>query len=98
MSLQRALEHLIDAIDVLATLYNLAPAGKYNTSFVWDDSIVVDAQQERAQDVQDVRDGLMMPFEYRMKWYGESEEQAKKILSDNADQSDDMIMGFETTK
>ena len=98
MSLQRALEHLIDAIDVLATLYNLAPAGKYNTSFVWDDSIVVDAQQERAQDVQDVRDGLMMPFEYRMKWYGESEEQAKKILSDNADQSDDMIMGFEATK
>lgn len=94
MSLQRALERLVEAVDTLATLYRLAPEGKYNVSFTWDDSIVVDATQERAQDTQDVRDGLMMPFEYRMKWYGESEEQARKILSENSAPSDDGIMGF----
>lgn len=44
------------------------------------DSIVEDDGTERDKDKADVKDGLMMAWEYRVKWYGETEEQAKAIL------------------
>ncbi len=62
---QRALEHLAAAIDELMTLYNLAPTGSYTMNCVWDDSVIIDADTERMTDREDVRDGLMAPWEYR---------------------------------
>lgn len=44
----------------------------------FDDSIIEDKQSERKQDIQDVSIGAMQLWEYRMKWYGEDEETAKK--------------------
>lgn len=46
----------------------------------FDDSIIEDKQTERKQDMQDVSMGAMSLEEYRAKWYGESEEVAKKKL------------------
>jgi len=51
---QRALEHclrdVVRAMDKYATMYDLAPAGDYDLSFEWDDSIITDASQQlRAQ-------------------------------------------------
>ena len=93
-SLETALDNLAKAISAFATLYKLAPDGDYDITYVWDDSIVVDAAAEREKDRIDVRDGLMQPWEYRVKWYGESEEQAKSILAEGSTLSDDEIMGF----
>lgn len=42
-NLQTALEDLLYAMDFYCSVYQLAPAGSYTTSFVWDDSIVVDS-------------------------------------------------------
>ena len=92
-SLGEAMESLVRAMDATATLYNLAPAGKYEIACVWDDSVVTDADTERQRDMQEVRDGLMKPWEYRMKWYGEDEERAK-LMTQNEDPDDDDIMGF----
>lgn len=80
MALQTALDDLIDAMDFYATLYKLAPAGNYQVSYKWDDSIVMDAEKERQQDLQEVRDGIMQKWEFRAKWYGETEEQAKAAI------------------
>ena len=77
MSLQAALERLARAMDALITLYHLAPPGPWELSFVWDDSVIVDAQVERDCDRQDVLDGIMQSWEYRVKWYGESESAAR---------------------
>lgn len=93
-SLEMALDNLARAIDAFASLYQLVPEGDYDITYVWDDSIVVDAAAEREKDRVDVRDGLMQPWEYRVKWYGESEEQAKSILAEGSALSDDEIMGF----
>lgn len=79
-ALQDALEDFVAAMDFWATIYNLAPAGSYNVSYVWDDSIVVDAEKERQTDRADVAMGAMMLWEYRAKWYGETEEQAKAAV------------------
>ena len=46
----------------------------------FDDSIIEDKDSERQQDRQDVSMGVMRLEEYRAKWYGETEEQAKKNL------------------
>lgn len=43
----------------------------------FDDSIITDTQAEKTQDMAEVAAGLMQAWEYRVKWYGESEEVAK---------------------
>ena len=49
-----------------------------------------------ARDMQEIRDGIMKKWEYRVKWYGEDEQTAKQMTE--ADQpDDDTIMGFVTT-
>ena len=79
--LQAALEDLVDAMAFWCDVYNLCPSGRYQTSFVWDDSIVVDADKERETDRADVAMGALPVWAYRMKWYGEDEETAKKMVA-----------------
>lgn len=93
-SLEDAINDLIYAMYSLASLYELAPIGEYNTSFMWDDSILVDAETERARDQQEVVMELMAKYEYRMKWYGEDEETAKAKLEEMKNPTDDEILGF----
>lgn len=73
----KALKKLVDVIDKYTDLYELAPAGEYQIKSSWDDSIIIDANAERARDLNEVRMGLMQKWEYRVKWYGEDEETAK---------------------
>lgn len=91
-ALQKALEHLLYAMDTMATLYNLAPAGEYEASWQWDDSIVVDSEVERTRDKEDVRDGIMAKWEYRKKWYGETEEKAKQMVGEAEGPTDDELL------
>jgi A118 family predicted phage portal protein len=94
-ALQEALEHLVYIMDTYATIYKLAPSGSYEVSFTWDDSIVIDAESERARDLQEIRDGIMSKVEYRMKWYGEDEKTATEKVAKVKMLSDDEIMEFE---
>lgn len=93
-ALQDALDGLVMAVNELATLYDLTPDGEFEVSYVWDDSIVVDAEAERMRDRDEVDHGLMAPWEYRKKWYGETEEQAKAAIISMHSPSDNEILGF----
>lgn len=77
-ALEAALNDLIYAMDVLCTLYKLAPAGRYDTSFAFDDSIIADRKTEFAERQQLVSLGILQPWEFRMWYLGESEEEAKR--------------------
>lgn len=46
----------------------------------FEDGFIIDAQAEREQYRQDVREGLREAWEYRVKFCGETEEQAKAII------------------
>jgi A118 family predicted phage portal protein len=81
---EKAIRGLVRAMDATASIYKLCPPGKYDLSFVWDDSIVVDAETERVRDMQEVNAGLMQQWEYRMKWRGESDVQAKAAIAGTA--------------
>lgn len=92
-ALQYALDDLFYAIYCIAILYELCPDGEYKTVYAWDDSIITDTTAERERDRQDVRDGLMQKWEYRVKWYGETPEQARAMVH-NSTLSDEELMGF----
>jgi A118 family predicted phage portal protein len=62
-------------------------------SVVFDQSPLVDENAERQRDKDDVSAGLMLAWEYRVKWYGETEANAKKILSEIP--TDDELMDFD---
>ena len=44
----------------------------------FDDSIITDTTAEKRQDMDEVAAGLMEPWEYRAKWYGEGEVAARR--------------------
>lgn len=46
----------------------------------FEDGFVVDDDALRERDRQDVREGLMRKWEFRVKWYGETEEEAKAAI------------------
>lgn len=48
---------------------------------IFDDSIIEDKATEMSNDRMDVASGVMSKLEYRMKWYGETEEVAKASMS-----------------
>ena len=91
--IERALISLVRAIlwigkEVIGA--TVKPDTKIAVKF--EDSYIIDKESERQRDLQEVRDGLMQKWEYRMKWYGEDEEKAKMMVG--AELSDDELMGF----
>lgn len=75
---------LVELCRVILRLGNTAMNAGLNENVAitvnFDDSIITDTESERAQDRQDVSMGAMGLVEYRMKWYGEDEATARKML------------------
>ena len=61
----------------------LPDEGQVRVSF--DDSIVADTAAEKKQDMAEVAAGLMRPWEYRARWYGEDERTAKRALGSGSE-------------
>lgn len=83
--LNRVLIQLIHTI--IRTGINTGVPGlneKAKITIAFDDSIIEDKATERKEDRQDVSMGVMRHEEYRAKWYGETEEQAKKNLPEQS--------------
>lgn len=79
-ALEDALNDMIYAMDVLATLYNLTPRGNYEASYEWDDSIIIDSESEQRIRQQEVREKLRTKISYLMWRYGFTEKQAQEEL------------------
>lgn len=72
-------ECLSDLVDALAFHNGMYTSG-YEFKCKFNDSILTDEEAERQQDRQDVAMGAMQLAEYRAKWYGENEEEARKHI------------------
>lgn len=46
----------------------------------FEDGFIIDDNAAKESDRQDVRDGLKQAWEYRVKWYNETEEEAKAVI------------------
>ena len=99
-ALQVALEDTIYAMDVYCTLYNIvgdieydnegkantSKMGKYNVSFEWDDSILVDAESELNTRIVLYDKGIESQIGLRMWYFGETEAQAQDALNKIAEE------------
>lgn len=86
-SLEKALKHLVYILDVYCDLYELCPAGEYEVSAEWDDSIVVDAEAEQRIAMQELDKRVMSKKRYLMNRYGLTEEQAIERLKEVAEEN-----------
>jgi A118 family predicted phage portal protein len=101
LELERTLESVIYIMEKYCDLYNIVPAGKFEVSYSWDDSIIVDKDSERQVDLLDVDKGLMSKVEYRMKWKGETRDQAEealKLIADEKRESMELVQSVVNTK
>ncbi|MDD3231139.1 MAG: capsid protein [Oscillospiraceae bacterium] len=81
-ALQNALDDLIYSMDKLATLYNLAPQGAYQTAYDWDDSIVNEPSQRKQMFWQYVIAGKFPFWRYLMEFESYTEKDAKAIAGE----------------
>lgn len=80
-ALQTALEQLIYAMNVMCDIYHLAPNGKVDAAFEWDDSLVTDREMEFAQRMQLQSQCGLRP-ELNIAWYfGCTEEKALEMMA-----------------
>lgn len=77
-ALEDALNDAIYAMDVLCTLYKLAPLGKYETKHDWGDSILVDAKEEQMIMMQEAQQGFIRKEFYLMKRYRSNRGTSKR--------------------
>ena len=87
-------------MNVYATLYEITPEGEYEVSFEWDDSIIVDIDEEINKRITLQQNGLTSKLETRMWYFGETEQQAKEALAkideeNQQAQESEMIMQYE---
>ena len=79
-AIQTCLEDLVYVMNVLCELYEITPTGEYEISFEWDDSILVDKNEELGRNISLVHEGVMSKKELRMWYKGETERQAREAL------------------
>ena len=80
-ALEKCLRDVLRAMDVYATLYNLAPVGEWAASFEWDDSILTDVDAQLQQRLLLVNSGIMSKAELRQWYLGETEAQAEAAVA-----------------
>lgn len=103
-SLENALKDVVYAMDVYCTVYNIVKdikkkgdkidtkqIGKYDVSFTWDDSILVDVDTELNKRMTLQSAGITSKKEIRMWYYGETERQAQDALDQIAKENQQAI-------
>lgn len=83
-ALERCLQDVIRAMDRYATIYKLAPEGEYEVSFVWDDSVITDSEQQMNERMVLYNIGAIGLAEMRMWYLGETKAQAQQAIAEIA--------------
>lgn len=81
-ALKAALNHLLYAMDVWASLYRLVPRGSYQAEYSFDDSVVTDRQLQMAEDRATASMGAMPRHVFLMRNYGLDEVTARRWIAD----------------
>lgn len=91
-ALESCLRDVIRAMDIYASALGLAPPGEYDASFEWDDSVIVDTDQQLNERLSLVNAGAMSKAELRMWYLGETQAQAEAAVQRiAAEQTESML-------
>lgn len=81
-ALQRPIADISRALLVCARGMGEATPDEGDVRVLFDDSIIQDTEAEKTRDMKEVAAGLMRPREYRMRWYGEDEQTARRNIGE----------------
>ena len=81
IAIQNMLEDAIYIMNAYCDLYKITAPGQIDTSFEWDDSILVDVEAELGKRITLMQNGLTSKLETRMWYFGETEVQAREALA-----------------
>lgn len=94
-AIQKALKDAIYVMDIYCDLYNITSKGKYEVSFEWDDSLIVDSEIELNKRILMIQNGIESKLNTRMWYFGETKNQAiealKLIQQENIEAVEDNI-------
>ena len=79
-TLERTLDDVVFIMNAYCDLYQITPDGEYDVSYQWDDSILVDIDEELNKKMLLLQNGLMSKSEVRQWYFGETERQAQEAL------------------
>lgn len=79
-ALEQSLEETVYIMDVYCDLYQITPKGEYDVSYEWDDSLLVDVDEELNKRLTLMQNGLTSKQELRQWYFGETERQAQEAL------------------
>lgn len=80
-TLEDTLREVVYIMNTYCDLYEITKDGEYDVSFEWDDSIIVDINEEINKRITLMQNGLMSKLELRMWYFGETERQAQEALT-----------------
>lgn len=83
---RQALIDFVKAVRYLSNTFTDEPIGQFEDSsinVIFDDTFFEDKDSEQTRDRNNLIAGLMSVVEYRMRWFGEDEKQAKKYVYEN---------------
>ena len=97
-AIEDCLRDVVYIMNAYCDLYKITKDGKYDVSFEWDDSIIVDVDTELGKQMTLLQNGLTSKVEVRQWYFGETERQAQEALQKIKEESlgeaeDQMIMG-----
>lgn len=96
-ALEKTLDDVVYIMNAYCDLYQITPDGEYDVSYQWDDSILVDIDEELNKKMMLLQNGLMSKLELRQWYFGETERQAQDALTkmneeNMQDMENDLIM------
>jgi len=90
-AIEDCLQDVVYIMNAYCDLYEITKAGKYDVSFEWDDSIIVDVDTELTKQITLLQNGLTSKLEVRQWYFGETERQAQEALQKiNEESTSDM--------
>lgn len=84
--IRQALIDFVKAIRYLTNNFTDEPLGEFtdeSINVIFDDTFFEDKDSEQTRDRNNINAGLMSVVEYRMRWFGENEENARKYVFEN---------------
>ena len=96
-ALERTLEDVVYIMNAYCDLYEITPDGEYDVAYDWDDSILVDIDEELNKKMTLLQNGLMSKQEVREWYFGETPRQAQEALLNIQDENnqameDELVM------
>lgn len=93
----RFIQDICHALISLANTQGAGLNGDAEINVLWDDSLLKDPEAEKASDLQAVSQGIMTAWEFRVKWMGDTKEEAQKILAEDKKNNPQIDDFFNTT-